>query len=253
MKINNLYDAVYYINLDSRTDRLRKFWDYNQKFLDQEKTIRITACDAKNTCAPKVRNGKLAPGDMQSLMMARTAHAVSYSKAFIDALANGYKKIFIFEDDAEPLFEDIETFFFYESEAEKMGYDMFYAGGQIEQDIEPAGNYLYKMGWKSNSHCFYKIKLNDNISKNEIINSFKKVRKKITKKNFETNLYTKNIPNPDILVRTGGHQRLSNFLLWQLAYTELFFLKKLWPDFTSFDLLKIINKYKKTKRNFGGI
>ena len=87
-------------------------------------------------------------------------------------------------------------------------------------------------------------------SKNEIINSFKKVRKKITKKNFETNLYTKNIPNPDILVRTGGHQRLSNFLLWQLAYTELFFLKKLWPDFTSFDLLKIINKYKKTKRNF---
>ena len=90
-------------------------------------------------------------------------------------------------------------------------------------------------------------------SKNEIINSFKKVRKKITKKNFETNLYTKNIPNPDILVRTGGHQRLSNFLLWQLAYTELFFLKKLWPDFTSFDLLKIINKYKKTKRNFGGI
>ena len=90
-------------------------------------------------------------------------------------------------------------------------------------------------------------------SKNEIINSFKKVRKKITKKNFETNLYTKNIPNPDILVRTGGHQRLSNFLLWQLAYTELFFLKKLWPDFTSFDLLKKINKYKKTKRNFGGI
>lgn len=145
MKINNLYDAVYYINLDSRTDRLRKFWDYNQKFLDQEKTIRITACDAKNTCAPKVRNGKLAPGDMQSLMMARTAHAVSYSKAFIDALANGYKKIFIFEDDAEPLFEDIETFFFYESEAEKMGYDMFYAGGQIVQDIEPAGNYLYKI------------------------------------------------------------------------------------------------------------
>ena len=90
-------------------------------------------------------------------------------------------------------------------------------------------------------------------SKNEIINYFENIRTKLTKKNFETNLYTKNIPNPDILVRTGGHQRLSNFLLWQLAYTELFFLKKLWPDFTSFDLLKIINKYKKTKRNFGGI
>ena len=105
---------------------------------------------------------------------------------------------------------------------------------------------------KKNKTIIVKLAIN-NGSKNEIINSFKKVRKKITKKNFETNLYTKNIPNPDILVRTGGHQRLSNFLLWQLAYTELFFLKKLWPDFTSFDLLKIINKYKKTKRNFGGI
>jgi len=59
--------------------------------------------------------------------------------------------------------------------------------------------------------------------------------------------------NPDILIRTGGHKRLSNFLLWQLAYTELFFLNKLWPDFNSNDLVKIINKYKKSKRNFGGI
>ena len=61
------------------------------------------------------------------------------------------------------------------------------------------------------------------------------------------------MPNPDILIRTGGYQRLSNFLLWQLAYTELFFLKKLWPDFNSNDLLKVISKYKKIKRNYGNI
>ena len=81
----------------------------------------------------------------------------------------------------------------------------------------------------------------------------KKTFKKINIKNFEKNLYTKNMPNPDILIRTGGYQRLSNFLLWQLAYTELFFLKKLWPDFNSNDLIKIIKKFKKIKRNFGSI
>ena len=89
-------------------------------------------------------------------------------------------------------------------------------------------------------------------SKNEILNAFKKT-KKINMKNFEKNLYTKKMPNPDILIRTGGHQRLSNFMLWQLAYSELFFLKKLWPDFNSKDLIKIIKDYKKSKRNFGGI
>ena len=77
--------------------------------------------------------------------------------------------------------------------------------------------------------------------------------KKIIIKNFEKNLYTKNMPDPDILIRTGGHKRLSNFMLWQLAYSELFFLKKLWPDFNSKDLKKIIKKYKKIKRNFGNI
>ena len=90
-------------------------------------------------------------------------------------------------------------------------------------------------------------------SKNEILNAFKKTRNKINIKNFEKNLYTKNILNPDILIRTGGHKRLSNFMLWQLAYTELFFLDKLWPDFSSNDLIKIINKFKKIKRNFGGL
>ena len=90
-------------------------------------------------------------------------------------------------------------------------------------------------------------------SKMEIFNAFKKSRKKLNYKNFEKNLYTKNISNPDILIRTGGYQRLSNFLLWQMAYTELFFLKKLWPDFNSTDLLKIIKKFKKIKRNYGNI
>ena len=89
-------------------------------------------------------------------------------------------------------------------------------------------------------------------SKTEILSAFKKT-KKTNLKNFEKNLYTKNMPNPDILIRTGGHQRLSNFMLWQLAYAELFFLKKLWPDFNSNDLAKIVLKYKKSKRNFGGL
>ncbi len=90
-------------------------------------------------------------------------------------------------------------------------------------------------------------------SKTEILNAFKKNKEKLNINNIEKNLYTKKLSNPDILIRTGGHQRLSNFLLWQLAYTELFFLKKLWPDFSGGDLSKIIKKYKKIKRNFGGV
>ena len=90
-------------------------------------------------------------------------------------------------------------------------------------------------------------------SKNEIISTLKKIRKKITLSNFENNLYSKNLPNPDILIRTGGHYRLSNFMLWQLAYAELFFINKLWPDFNYNDLVKIIKRFKKTKRNYGAI
>jgi len=89
-------------------------------------------------------------------------------------------------------------------------------------------------------------------AKNEILRALKKT-KKLTIKNFEKNLYTKNMLNPDVLIRTGGHQRLSNFMLWQLAYSELYFLNKLWPDFNSVDLRKIINKFKKSKRNFGAL
>ena len=90
-------------------------------------------------------------------------------------------------------------------------------------------------------------------SKYEILNAAKKLKNKINFKEFEKNLYTKDMPHPDILIRTGGHKRLSNFMLWQLAYTELFFLNKLWPDFNAADLRKIINDFKKTTRNFGGI
>ena len=93
-------------------------------------------------------------------------------------------------------------------------------------------------------------------SKQEIINSMKIVnrkKQKITIKNFEKNLYTSGIPDPDILIRTGGQRRLSNFLLWQIAYTEIFFVKKMWPDFNNNDFQKILNKFKKIKRNFGNI
>ena len=92
-------------------------------------------------------------------------------------------------------------------------------------------------------------------SKEEIINAFKKIKKKkrITEKTIEENLYTSGIPNPDLLIRTGNTQRLSNFLLWQLSYTEIFFEKKLWPNFTKNDYKKILNKFRLLKRNFGSI
>ena len=93
-------------------------------------------------------------------------------------------------------------------------------------------------------------------SKSEIIyalNLIKKNKIKINEKNISNHLYTKNIPDPDILIRTGDRYRLSNFLLWQLAYSEIFFEKKLWPDFDEKDYNNILNKFKKTKRNFGRI
>ena len=74
-----------------------------------------------------------------------------------------------------------------------------------------------------------------------------------SEKNISNNLYTKNIPDPEILIRTGDTHRLSNFLLWQLAYTEIFFEKKLWPDFNEKDFNRIIKKFLKLKRNFGSI
>ncbi len=93
-------------------------------------------------------------------------------------------------------------------------------------------------------------------SKSELISAFKKViinKSSINEKNVIKNLQTKNIPDPDLLIRTGNTKRLSNFLLWQLAYAEIFFEKKLWPDFSEKDYNRIIKNYKKVKRNYGNI
>ena len=93
-------------------------------------------------------------------------------------------------------------------------------------------------------------------SKAELVNAMNLIFKKkipITETNIEKNLYTNGSPNPELLIRTGNTNRLSNFLLWQTAYSEIFFLKKLWPDFSATDYNKILLKFEKTKRNFGNI
>ena len=93
-------------------------------------------------------------------------------------------------------------------------------------------------------------------AKFELLTALKKLKKNgliINEKNIETYLYTKNIPDPDFLIRTGNTKRLSNFLLWQLAYSEIFFEKKLWPDFNSLDYSNIIKDFQKIKRNYGNI
>ena len=115
-------------------------------------------------------------------------------------------------------------------------------------------NYSEKKTFKNN-----KLQINLALnygSKSEIINSIKTMIKnndKINEKNFIKYLQTKNIPDPELLIRTGNTKRLSNFLLWQLAYSEIFFEKKLWPDFNQNDYNKIIKKFKHLKRNFGNI
>ena len=115
-------------------------------------------------------------------------------------------------------------------------------------------NYSEKKTFKNN-----KLQINLALnygSKSEIINSIKTMIKnddKINEKNFKKYLQTKNIPDPELLIRTGNTKRLSNFLLWQLAYSEIFFEKKLWPDFNERDFIRIIKNFKKIKRNFGNI
>ena len=114
---------------------------------------------------------------------------------------------------------------------------------------------------KSEKKTFKNKKLQINLalnygSKNELINAFKsmqKIKAKVNEKNFIQHLETKNIPDPDLLIRTGNTHRLSNFLLWQLAYSEIFFERKLWPEFDENDFNKIIKKFKLIKRNFGNI
>ncbi len=114
---------------------------------------------------------------------------------------------------------------------------------------------------KSEEKTFRYKKLQINLalnygSKSELIHSFNTInknKKEINEKNISKYLFTQNTPDPDLLIRTGNTQRLSNFLLWQLAYSEIFFEKKLWPDFNEKDYNKILNNFKKIKRNFGNI
>ncbi len=108
---------------------------------------------------------------------------------------------------------------------------------------------------KNNNKIQLNIALNYG-SKEEIVKSVKKINKlslPINSKNISKYLYTSNIPDPEILIRTGNRYRLSNFLLWQASYTEIFFVKKLWPDFTKKDFSQIITKFSSVRRNFGGI
>ena len=117
---------------------------------------------------------------------------------------------------------------------------------------------LRKVEKKTKNNTLMQINIALNYgSRQELINAFKKIysnkKKKITEKLISNNLYTKNIPDPEILIRTGNTNRLSNFLLWQMNYTEIFFIKKLWPDFNKNDFNKIINKFNQIKRNFGAI
>ena len=118
-------------------------------------------------------------------------------------------------------------------------------------------NLLNSSEKKTAKNCKLQINLALNYgSKIELINAIKNLKKnneKINERNLIKYLQTRNIPDPDLLIRTGDTKRLSNFLLWQLAYAEIFFEKKLWPDFTEKDYNKIIKNFKSIKRNFGNV
>ena len=130
--------------------------------------------------------------------------------------------------------------------------------GDISKFPERLKIKLRKVEKKTDNNTLMQINLALNYgSRQELINAFKKIifnkKKKITENLISKNLYTKNIPDPEILIRTGNTNRLSNFLLWQINYTEIFFVKKLWPDFNKNDFNKILNKFNQIKRNFGAI
>ncbi len=127
----------------------------------------------------------------------------------------------------------------------------------VKKFSKKLNNLLIQSERKTSKNKILQVNLAINYgSKIEIINAFKSIIKNkdsLNIKKFEKYLQTKNIPDPDLLIRTGNTKRLSNFLLWQLAYSEIFFEKKLWPAFNENDFNRIINKFKKTKRNFGSI
>jgi len=130
--------------------------------------------------------------------------------------------------------------------------------GDISKFPSSLKSKLRRVERTTNNNTLIQINLALNYgSRQELIYAFKKInlnkKKIITEKLISNNLYTKNIPDPEILIRTGNTNRLSNFLLWQINYTEIFFIKKLWPDFNMNDFNKILNKFNKIKRNFGAI
>ena len=130
--------------------------------------------------------------------------------------------------------------------------------GDISKFPKGLKNKLRKVERLTKNNTLIQINLALNYgSRQELIDAFKKInfikKKIITEKLISNNLYTKNIPDPEILIRTGDTNRLSNFLLWQMNYTEIFFVKKLWPDFNKNDLNKILDKFNRIKRNFGAI
>ena len=130
-------------------------------------------------------------------------------------------------------------------------------GDDIREKIEELENIT-----KNNKGLNFTIAINYG-SRNEIIRAIQKIAmdvknneldpSKIEEKIFEEYLDTKGIPDPDLLIRTSGEERLSNFLLWQLAYTEFYFTEVLWPDFNKNELINAVIKYNKRERRFGKI
>ena len=154
------------------------------------------------------------------------------------------------------LFNLLETFLLNKiSELNRQNIKLKIIGKKISS--KKINNLLIKSEKKTFKNKGLQINLALNYgSKYELVQSLKTIiknKKIINEKNISKNLFTKNIPDPDLLIRTGNTQRLSNFLLWQIAYSELFFEKKLWPDFSENDYNRILNKFRKIKRNFGNI
>ena len=142
------------------------------------------------------------------------------------------------------------------------------------EDLDSLSRFKFKISVKGNLSFLEKgliNKINDLNSRNsrykknliilvnysgqdDILNSIIKISKlklKPNRKNFEKNLFFSSLPNPDLLIRTGGYQRISNFMLYQLSFTDFVFLKKLWPDLKKIDVKNIINNFKKINRKFG--
>lgn len=151
MKLNDLFDAVYYINLDSRTDRDDEFWRLNNNFLCKEQTIRISAFDARNS---NVANGVLP------LMRARAAHSVSYSKPFCHAIENNFKKILVLEDDAQPMIKDSIEMYSLIKNCQQTEYDILFLGGTIQSKLTKENEFLYRV--KNNVLTTHAISFCDN-------------------------------------------------------------------------------------------